>query len=268
MAGTEPAHLVQYGHGLLGSNLEVDAGNIVAMSNEHNTVYCATKWAGFSEDDVPTAVAALGDMSLFPTFVDRMTQGFLNQLVLGRLMLADNGLITHPGFARPDGTPLIDNSELVYDGNSQGGIMGLALAGMSQDFERAVLGVVGMNYSTLLPRSVDFDTYEAIFIPAYPSALDRTLLLSVIQMVWDRTEGSGYVRHVVSRSAARHAREDGADARRVRRLAGQRADGDDRGAHDGRADPPARHRRRPQRGGRTRLGYRLARLPLRRIGAA
>ena len=53
MAGTEPAHLVQYGHGLLGSNLEVDAGNIVAMSNEHNTVYCATKWAGFSEDDIP-----------------------------------------------------------------------------------------------------------------------------------------------------------------------------------------------------------------------
>ncbi len=198
MAGSEPAHLVQYGHGLLGSHLEVDAGNIVAMSNEHNTVYCATKWAGFSEDDVPTAVAALGDMSLFPTFVDRMTQGLLNQLVLGRLMLADNGLIADPSFARADGTPLIDNSALYYDGNSQGGIMGLALAGISQDFDRAVLGVVGMNYSTLLPRSVDFETYEAIFVPAYPSALDRELLLSVIQMMWDRTEGSGYVRHVVA----------------------------------------------------------------------
>ncbi len=42
------------------------------------------------------------------------------------------------------------------------------------------------------------------------------------------------------RSTARHAREDGADACRVRRLAGQRADGHDRRAHDGRADPPAR----------------------------
>ena len=197
LAGTDPAHLVQYGHGLLGSNLEIEAGNIVAMSNEHNAVYCATKWAGFSDDDVPTAVAALGDMSLFPTFVDRMTQGLLNQLVLGRLMLADNGLITEPAFQWDDGTPLIDNSALFYDGNSQGGIMGMALAGISQDFDRAVLGVVGMNYSTLLPRSVDFEDYEAIFIPAYPSALDRTLLLSVIQMVWDRTEGSGYVRHVV-----------------------------------------------------------------------
>ncbi len=197
MAGTERAHIVQYGHGLLGSNLEVDAGNIVAMSNEHNTVYCATKWAGFSEDDIGTAAAALGDMSLFPTFVDRMSQGLLNQLVLGRLMLAGNGLISEPAFAWPDGTPLIDNSTLVYDGNSQGGIMGLALAGISQDFDRAVLGVVGQNYSTLLPRSVDFDEYEAVFIPAYPNALDRELLLSAVQMLWDRAEGSGYLHHIV-----------------------------------------------------------------------
>ena len=50
-----------YGHGLLGSHLEVGAGNIVAMSNEHDALYCATKWAGFSEDDVPTAVTALQD---------------------------------------------------------------------------------------------------------------------------------------------------------------------------------------------------------------
>ena len=88
---------MQYGHGLLGSWDEVDAGNIVAMSNEHNTVYCATKWAGFSEDDIGTAAAALGDMNMFPTFVDRMSQGLLNQLVLGRLMLADNGLVDRSG---------------------------------------------------------------------------------------------------------------------------------------------------------------------------
>lgn len=197
LAGTEAAHLVQYGHGLLGSRNEVDAGNIVAMANEHNAVYCATNWAGFSEDDVPTAVNALADMNNFPTFIDRMGQGYLNQLVLGRLMLADNGLAAHAAFSFADGTPLIDNDTLVYDGNSQGGIMGMALAGISQDFDRAVLGVVGMNYSTLLPRSIDFDVYEEIFIPSYPSNLDRTLLLSVIQMEWDQAEGSGYVHHVV-----------------------------------------------------------------------
>ena len=48
--------------------------------NEHNVIYCATKWAGFSDDDIPTVVAALDDLSSFPTFIDRMIQGLVNQL--------------------------------------------------------------------------------------------------------------------------------------------------------------------------------------------
>ena len=140
LARDDPAHAVLYGHGLLGSHREVDAGNIVAMSNEHHAIYCATKWAGFSEDDIPTAIAALQDLSDFPVFVDRMSQGFVNQLVFGRLMLADNGLVGEPAFLRPDGSTMLDNSRLHYDGHSQGGIMGMALAAMSPDFERAVRG--------------------------------------------------------------------------------------------------------------------------------
>jgi hypothetical protein len=197
LARSDPAHAVLYGHGLLGSHREVDAGNIVAMSNEHHAIYCATKWAGFSEDDIPTAIAALQDLSNFPVFVDRMSQGFVNQLVLGRLMLAGNGLVGEPAFLRPDGSTMLDNSRLHYDGNSQGGIMGMALAAISPDFERAVLGVVGTNYSTLLPRSVDFDAFEAIFVPAYPDPVDRATGIAATQMLWDRAEGAGYVRHVV-----------------------------------------------------------------------
>ncbi len=196
--GTGPAHGVMYGHGLLGSHLEVDAGNIVAMSNEHNALYCATKWAGFSDDDIPTAVAALQDFSNFPTFVDRMSQGLINQLVLGRLMLADNGLVVETEFIRPDGSAVLDNSEVYYDGNSQGGIMGMALAALSTDLRRVVLGVVGMNYSTLLQRSVDFDVFETILVPAYPDPVDRAIGLAAIQMLWDPAEGAGYVRHLVA----------------------------------------------------------------------
>ncbi len=196
--GTEPAHAVTYGHGLLGSHLEVTAGDIVAMANEHNAIYCATKWAGFSDDDIPTAVAALQNLSDFPAFVDRMSQGLVNQLVLARLALADNGLVGEPAFIRPDETAMLDNSEVFYDGNSQGGIMGMALAAISTDLRRAALGVVGMNYSTLLTRSVDFDTFETIFVPAYPDPLDRAIGLAAIQMLWDPTDGAGYVRHLVS----------------------------------------------------------------------
>jgi hypothetical protein len=76
--------------------------------------------------------------------------------------------------------------------------MGLALAALSPDLERAVLGVPGINYSLLLPRSIDFDTYEAIMVPAYPDPVDRAELLSLIQMLWDRGEGSGYVHHLTN----------------------------------------------------------------------
>ena len=47
--------------------------------------------------------------------------------------------------------------------------MGLMLAGVSTDIDRFVLGVPGINYGLLLPRSVDFIQYEAIFEPAYPT---------------------------------------------------------------------------------------------------
>ena len=61
-----------------------------------------------------------------------------------------------------DTAAVIDTSRLVYVGGSQGGIMGGALTAFAQDWTRSVLGVPGMNYSLLLRRSVDFDTYAAI----------------------------------------------------------------------------------------------------------
>ena len=43
--------------------------------------------------------------------------------------------------------------------------IGGALVAVSQDITRGVLGVPGMNYSTLLDRSVDFARYEAVRRP-------------------------------------------------------------------------------------------------------
>ena len=49
-----------------------------------------------------------------------------------------------------------------------------------------------MNYSVLLNRSVDFDLYKLFLDPAYPSPLSQQLVLSMIQMLWDRSEPNGY----------------------------------------------------------------------------
>jgi hypothetical protein len=143
-----------------------------------------------SEDDIPNAAAILQDLSKFPTLADRAQQGFLNALFLGRLMQSD-AFANDPNFAG-----LLDTSALYYDGNSQGAIMGGALTAVSQDFTRSVLGVPGMNYSTLLQRSVDWDTYRAIYDPSYPDEIERGIGLSLIQMLWDRAEANGYANHM------------------------------------------------------------------------
>ncbi len=189
-----PTHLALYGHGLLGSNDEIDAGNVRRMSNEHNVIFCAANWSGMSTEDIPTAIGALGDLSGFPAVIDRLQQGVLEAIVLGRLLTDPAGLIAEISFAGVTA----DLDQLDYDSNSQGAIMGLMLAAVSPDIDRAVLGVPGMNYSLLLPRSVDFDNYELVFAPAYPSPVDRAILLGLMQMLWDRGEGAGHAQHVTS----------------------------------------------------------------------
>ena len=46
--------------------------------------------------------------------------------------------------------------------------MGGALTAVSPDFTRASLGVPAMNYSVLLPRSVDFDQFADVPLPVLP----------------------------------------------------------------------------------------------------
>jgi hypothetical protein len=184
-----------YGHGLLGRASEIDAGNVKSMSNDHNFVFCATPWAGFANEDIAHIVSVLGDFSGFNTVADRMQQGFLNMLFLGRAMIHPGGLSAQAAFQK-NGQSVLNTRRLFFDGNSQGGIMGGALTAVAPDFDRAALGVPGMNYSTLLQRSVDFDTYAAIIYPSYPRVIDRQLWLSQIQLLWDRGEANGYAHHM------------------------------------------------------------------------
>jgi len=187
-----------YGHGLLGNALEVEAGNVQDMANEHNFVFCCTRWMGMASDDVPTAVTILNELGQFPYFPDRQHQGMLNQLMMARLMIHPNGLVSDPAFQDSFGNPVIDTSNVFFDGNSQGGIFGGTVMAVSQDITRGVLGVPGMNYSNLLTRSSDFPTYAAILYPEYPNELTRPLLLALIQMLWDRTDPNGYARHITN----------------------------------------------------------------------
>ncbi|HKY91460.1 MAG TPA: hypothetical protein VJM11_10495 [Nevskiaceae bacterium] len=196
--GDNKARIALYGHGLLGSQGEVGSNQLSDMASEHNFVFCAMDWAGMSEKDILAVARILLDFSLFPTLPDRSQQGFLNFILLGRAMLADDGFTTHPAFRDDADRPILDRRELFFDGNSQGGIYGGALVAVSPDIRAGVLGVPGMNYSLLLQRSVDFDQYAALLYTTYPASLDQQMILALMQMLWDRGEGNGYAQHLGS----------------------------------------------------------------------
>lgn len=193
----EPVMPVVYGHGLLGSpHGEGTAGNIRQMT-ALGFGYCATKWIGMADEDIPVVIGLLQDFSRFSTLPDRMQQSFVQFLFLGRAMIHPDGLVSHAAFQNDDGEPVLDvDAGLAYDGNSQGGIAGGALTALAQDFTNAVLGVPGMNYSTLLDRALPFQNFRPFFEPAYPDALDRQIVIAAAQMLWDRGEANGYAHHM------------------------------------------------------------------------
>lgn len=202
-AFTTPARLAIYGHGTLGSLDEVAASNVQQMANDHNIVFCATNWSGMALIDTVQAYKFLKNASKFPPLADRAHQGILNTLFLGRLMIHPKGLVDDPNFQRPDGAPLIDTSALFFDGNSQGALLGGTATAIAQDWKNAVLGVVGMRYSLILDRSSSFSerreglpSLASVFKRSYDD-LDRPLVLSLIQMLWDRVDLNGHARHLL-----------------------------------------------------------------------
>ena len=199
--GASPARPALYGHGLLGTASEANSAPQRSLAQAHNFVFCATDVIGFSTGDVPNTIGILQNMGRFTELTDRTQQGLLNMLLLGRLMDNPSGFLSNAAF-HVDGVstasaPVINTSKLYYNGNSQGGILGGAMTAVAPDWTRASLGVPAMGYSTLLTRSIDFATYSAILYPAYPNELSRPLLLSLVQMLWDRSEPNGYA-HVMT----------------------------------------------------------------------
>ncbi len=199
--GAKPSRPSLYGHGLLGSASEVASAPQQALSQLGDITHCATDEIGFSQNDIPSAIATLTNLSNFPLLGDRTQQGLLDELYLGRLMDNPSGFLTSGAFHVDGSTAspgVIDPSRLYYNGNSQGGILGGALTAVSPDFTHASLGVPGMNYSVLLQRSTDFDTFAAVLDPNYPDKLTQALGLAMLQMLWDRSDANGYAHRMTT----------------------------------------------------------------------
>jgi hypothetical protein len=223
---------VEYGHGLFGGRGEVSSSPQREMANREGMMYCAVNWFGFANADVPNAIVALSNLSVFPILADRTLQGELDFLYLARLMIHPKGFASSSAFKRGGKTFINLHDGVYYDGNSQGGIYGGTVCAVSIDVRHCSLGVVGMDYPLLLPRSVDyvadrpltaqgtallqafasdptgFDPTDAIDYVGYSNILDtfypdqaqRQLTLDILSTLWDRDDPDGYAGHMTSSS--------------------------------------------------------------------
>jgi hypothetical protein len=186
-----PAPIIEYGHGLFGEKDQIESSHFRSFMNQYNYIFVGTDLQGMSSRDVDAVIAALGSgkFSEVQTMWDRLHQGFLNHLVLLRMMKTVFSQDEMLG-------QYVKGDEAYYHGISQGGIMGSVILAATDDVNRGALGVMGMPYSLLVFRSVDFDQFLTLIRLFYPDRRTNQLLLGMGQMPWDRVEPMGWAHHV------------------------------------------------------------------------
>ena len=197
---SHPARISLYGHGLLGSHSEVEAGNVQAMATEHNTVFCATDWWGLAKGDTglrrerasPTSTASRRS-SIASSRV------CVNTLFLGRLLLHPQGLAANPAF-RTSGRPVIEPRAPLLRRQQPGRDRGRADhrggAGLHPRGARGERHELRQRPRPALhatsPRS------RRSSLAHYPDRSLYPVILDVIQQLWDRGDPDGYAQHMTA----------------------------------------------------------------------
>ncbi|MBX2799449.1 MAG: alpha/beta hydrolase [Myxococcales bacterium] len=187
--------LVLFGHGLLGNHTSYTQNVLPAEAQAQRAIVAATDWAGMSSEDVPTVASVLADVSSFPAISERLHQGMINQIALSRTLA---GVCRSEAVFTQEGVELIDPDRVYFVGASQGGIFGTTLAALHPDLERAVLLVGGAGYPFMIDRSIDFAPFDPVFRVNYRNRVDRSVLLSLAQSLWDGTDADGWLRVLAS----------------------------------------------------------------------
>jgi len=188
----EPAGVVVFGHGLLGSRDQLRFGPWGELADRRNFVLVATDWTGMASGDQGTAIAATTDISNFQGIADRVHQGILEFLLLAR---SAEGRIPELEALTSRGVT-VDPDDVFYVGASQGGIYGQTFMALTKTVERGFLVVPGNNYSTLLKRSVNFDRFLESMRGSYDTAATRTIGIGAMQLLWSGTDPVSYATHI------------------------------------------------------------------------
>jgi hypothetical protein len=196
-----PGRPVLYGKGLFSLDTQMDAVGVRDGADAYRQVLCSTNTLGLDGNDEIADAGLFANLSAFPSLPDHLMQAMIDDLYLGRLLASAKGFAANAAFRSggPKPVSMIDTSlPLTYYGNSEGSLIGGAVTAISTEWRRAVLGVPSMNYSLLLPRSVDFVPLYPFFDKSYPNEQTQELILDLLQMLFDRGETDGYVEQLTT----------------------------------------------------------------------
>ena len=171
-------------------------------------VVVATDWRGMSTRDIASVAITLNNIGQGDAVFDVLTQGIVNPIALTHIAkeVWPATLFAHDHDHDP-ATPnisFVDPAKVYFYGLSQGHVLGTAAVAYNPFISRAVLGVGGGNFSLILERSTDWPAYRDLMAGAYPSALDRTLIINLLQQRWDRSETAGVANDVLAGTAFGH----------------------------------------------------------------
>ena len=160
-------------------------------------VFCATDWWGLAQGDARD-MPRPRNLNLFPAVVDRLQQGVLNTLFLGRLMRNPKGFASNPAF-QSGGKPVIDTSQPVLRRQQPGrdhgrhvhrGQPGLPACRARRDRD-------GLR-RTVAPAEHRFRRLRPFLYASYPDQSLHPLILDLMQQLWDRGEADGYAEQMTA----------------------------------------------------------------------
>lgn len=190
-----PVPMMIYGHGLLGNSDQAASGAIRDTAAALCYVVVGTDMRGMSDRDLPAVARTLNNLNFADEFFEVQVQGIVNTIALAQAM---RGPMAEQLFVNGANESIVDPTQIVYYGLSQGHIFGSTFLAYDPFVTRGVVGVGGANYSLMLERSTDWPTYKTIMIGAYPDPLDVALLIGLMQMRWDLSDPSGTVDDILT----------------------------------------------------------------------
>lgn len=188
----QPAPLVVLGHGFLGDGEGMVSG-FRGWANQSGVATIGTDFKGWSSDgDFDAVTFGLMNVNYLQHQSERLQQSVINHLAMIRTI---KGVCSDLPEFYHNGTNLVDTSDVDYMGVSLGGIRGPSMLSLIPEMDRGVLWVAGSSFSFIAERSTQYTQFEALFSSslAYESTMDRSILIALMQSMWDTTEPETYL---------------------------------------------------------------------------